>query len=93
MEGSRMTETTPQPSAEIIPFPLRRTQSWRFIAAEYARRPEKGRYDKADYAEKVISGNRERLDRLGVAQEHIHDEIAALERLFLRLGEPEKKRA
>lgn len=88
-----MTETTPQPSAEIIPFPLRRTQSWRFIAAEYARRPEKGRYDKADYVQKVINGNIERLQRLGVTQQHIDAEIAALERLFLRLGEPEKKRA
>jgi hypothetical protein len=95
MEGSRMTGTTetPQATAEVIPFPLARTSSWRFIAAEYASRPEKGRYDKAAYAEKVIQGNVERLQRLGVEQKYIDAEIASLERLLFALRDDEKKRA
>ena len=58
-------------SAEIIPFPLRATQSWRFIAEEYAkRRPCTDlRRDKAAYAKRVIDGNIERMQRLGVSPE------------------------
>lgn len=83
------------PPAEVISFPLRRTQSWRYIATEYARRPENGRYDKAAYAEKVIAGNIERMQRLGVAPDRIDAEIAQLETLFCGLdaGADEKVRA
>lgn len=89
-----MTEsnTPTQPTAEVIPFPLRRTSSWRFIADEYARRPVKGRYDKAAYAEKVIAGNVERLLRLGVSQEHIDAEVASLERLFYSLSDADAEK-
>ena len=87
-----MTDNT-RSTAEVIPFPLRRTQTWRFIVAEHARRPDKGRYDKTAYAAKVIEGNLERLQRLGVAQERIDAEIASLESLFNAYGETEKKRA
>lgn len=88
-----MTEanTETQPSAEIIPFPLRRTQSWRFIAEEYARRPDKGRYDKASYAEKVIQANSERLQRLGVSRPRINAEVASLSSLFYGADNSDQK--
>jgi hypothetical protein len=75
-------------TAEIVPFPLRATQSWRFIAAEYARRR-----DKAGYARKVIAGNIERLQGFGVSQERIDREIANLEWLFQRLGNAQEEKA
>jgi hypothetical protein len=87
-----MTDDT-QSGAEIIPFPISRTPSWHNIAEIFAGRPWNGKYSKANYADGVLKANTERLQRLGVAQEHIDAEIAALERLFLQLGEPEKKRA
>jgi hypothetical protein len=90
MTEANNTET--QPSAEIIPFPLRRTQSWRFIAEEYARRPDNGRYDKTSYADKVVNANAERLQRLGVSQARIDAEIASLQALFYR-DNTEKVRA
>jgi hypothetical protein len=88
-----MTDVT-QPTAEIIPFPIRRTRSWRNIQEIYAgRHNATGKYTKANYAKGVLESNTQRLQRLGVAQERIDMEIAALEHLFQRLGEPAKKRA
>jgi hypothetical protein len=69
-------------TAEIFPFPLRATQSWRYIAETYARRR-----DKAAYAKGVIDNNIERMQRLGVAPERAAAEIRELESLFARLDE------
>lgn len=77
-----MSETTPtstSTSAEIFPFPLRRTLSWRCIADEHARRQGKA---KVAYAEKVINGNIERLRGLGVSQRRIDAEVASLQSVF-----------
>jgi len=88
-----MTEpnTDTKPTAEIVPFPISRTQSGRFIAAEYARRPDKGRYDKTSYAEGVIKANIDRLQRLGVSQARIDAEIASLESIFCRADNTDEK--
>ena len=83
-----MTDDT-QPTAEIVPFPLSRTQSWRNIAQTYAGRPWNGRYGKAAYAEGVITNNIERLQRLGVSQSRIDAEVASLHRLFAALSQPD----
>jgi hypothetical protein len=77
-----------RPSAEVIPFPIRRTETGRFIAAEYARRPVKGRYTKAAYADGVLKMTAERLQRLNVSQERIDAEIASLESMFSALSRP-----
>jgi hypothetical protein len=82
-----------QPTAEIIPFPLRRTSHWRNIQEIYAGRHNNGKYSKSNYAKGVIEANTERLQRLGVAQARIDAEIACLEHLFHGYGETEKKRA
>ena len=74
-------------SAEIIPFPLHATRTWRFIAEEYAkRRPCTDlRRDKAAYAERVIDGNIASLQRLGVSPERIAARIHEIESLFASL--------
>ncbi len=91
-------QRTSQPltSAEVFPFPIIRTESGRFIAAEYARRPEKGRYNKAQYGQSVIDGAIERLRRLGVSQRRIDAEVASLQSMFDAMSSPhapEKVRA
>jgi len=68
-------------TAEIVPFPIACTPTWRLIAETYM-----ARSDKAAYAKKVIDGNRNRLLRFGVAPEVIEKEIRQIERLFQRLG-------
>ena len=90
---TQQADTEAQRSADIRPFPLYRTQAWRFIAEEHARRPDKGRYDKAAYAEKVITAHRKRLEHLGVAQHHVEAELARLEALFDGYSDVEKRRA
>jgi hypothetical protein len=89
-----MTEVA-QPTAEIIPFPLRRTPHWRNIQEIYAGRHNNGKYSKANYAKGVIEANTERLQRLGVAQKYIDSEIASLRALLWRLdgSDDEKVRA
>lgn len=91
-----MTET-PQSTAEIIPFPIMRTDTGRSIAAEFARRPVKGRYNKSIYADGVLQVTSERLERLGVAPARIAAEVASLESLFSAIsaesGAPEQVRA
>jgi hypothetical protein len=61
------------PSAEIVPFPLVATSSWRSIMAEHARRR-----DKQAYRAKVLDGNRQRLERIGVSPERIERELAMI---------------
>ncbi len=87
----KSAEPEPQPSAEIIPFPICRTSSWRFIAEQYASRPEKGRYSKGVYAEKVIAGNIERLRGFGVSQDRIDAEISQLKSLFSAMNAADEK--
>jgi hypothetical protein len=94
-QASPASETVAQQSAEILPFPLRRTPSWRNIQEIYAGRPCNGRYSKANYADGVIKANTGRLQRLGVAPDRIRAEVAQLESLFYRLdgAADEKARA
>jgi hypothetical protein len=83
-----MTDDT-QPTAEVIPFPIRRTQSWRNIQDIFAGRPWNGRYSKANYADGVIKANIERLERLGVAPERVAAEVTSLESMFAALFQPQ----
>jgi hypothetical protein len=80
-------------SAEVIPFPLHATQSWRFIAEEYAKRRSCTdlRRDKGAYAKRVIEGNTERMQRLGVSPERAAAEIREIEALFARLDEQQQQ--
>jgi hypothetical protein len=82
---SRSADAESQPTAQILPFPLLRTESGRFIAAEFARRPVRGRCSRQAYADGVLKVTAERLERLGVAQERIDGELAQLRALFWRI--------
>jgi hypothetical protein len=64
-------------TAEVIPFPLHATSTWRSIEDEYCRRR-----DKAGYARKVIAGNVERMKGLGVSPDRIAKEVSNMEIMF-----------
>jgi len=77
-----MTET-----AKIIPFPLLRTATGRFIAHEYQRRPVRGRDNKNVYADGVVKLNAKRMRAMGISQRHIDREITRLKSMFARIDD------